>query len=131
MTLTERNVGQIAVLDLAGRLTSTDGAGLLKEAVDRLIAAGRTQFVLNLSELSYMDSGGLGEIIACYSATVRVHGAIKLAHTTERIQDLLSITKLITVFDTYDTEQLALDSFPRADVTPGAAAAAQSPVVKS
>jgi anti-sigma B factor antagonist len=125
MTLTERNVGRIAVLDLAGRLTSTDGSGLLKEAVDRLIAAGRTQFVLNLSELSYMDSGGLGEIIACYSATVRVKGAIKLAHTTERIQDLLSITKLITVFDTYDTEQLALDSFPAAPVT------SEAPVAKS
>jgi anti-sigma B factor antagonist len=111
MTLTSRTVDRIAVLDLAGRLTSTDGTGLLKAAVDRLIAEGHKSVVLNLSQLSYMDSGGLGEMISCHSAASRVGGSIKLAHTTEKIQDLLSITKLITVFDTFDTEQLALDSF--------------------
>lgn len=119
MTLTGRDVDRIAVLDLDGRLTSNDGGGLVKEAVDRLLAQGRTQIVLNLAELSYMDSSGLGEIIACYSATVKAGGTIKLANTTTRIQDLLSITKLITVFDTYDTEAQAVESFtPAAAVTP-------------
>lgn len=111
MTLTARNVDHVTVLDLVGRLTSTDGAGLLKQAVDRLIAEGRTNVVLNLSELSYMDSGGLGEMIACYTTASKAGGAVKLAHTTAKIQDLLSITKLITVFDTFDTEQLACESF--------------------
>ncbi len=83
----------------------------VKEAVDRLLSQGRTQVVLNLARLSYMDSSGLGEIIACYSATVKAGGTIKLANTTTRIQDLLSITKLITVFDTYDSEARALESF--------------------
>ena len=112
MTLTVRSVNHVAVLDLAGRLTSTDGAGLLKEAVDRLISEGRNSIVLNLSQLSYMDSSGLGEMIACYTTASKAGGAVKLSHTTAKIQDLLSITKLITVFDTFDTEQLALDSFP-------------------
>lgn len=120
MTLTSRNVGRIAVLDLAGRLASTDGAGSVKEAVDRLLAAGQTQIVLNLSRLNYLDSSGLGEIIACHSAAVKEGGAIKLAHTTARIQDLLTITKLITVFDTYDTEPLALASFAAGAATTAA-----------
>jgi len=111
MTLNERDVDQIAILDLHGRLTSNDGAGVIKTVVDRLLSQGRTRIVLNLADLAYMDSSGLGEIIACYSATVKAGGAIKLAHTTTRIQDLLSITKLITVFDTYDTEARALESF--------------------
>ncbi len=111
MTLTERTVGHVAVLDLMGRLTSTDGSGRLKDAVGSLIVAGRTQVVLNLSQLSYMDSSGLGEMVACYTTASKAGGAVKLAHTTAKIQDLLSITKLITVFDSYETEQLALDSF--------------------
>ncbi len=111
MTITERTADRVSVLDLAGRLTSTDGAGLLKAAVERLVGVGRTRIILNLSELSYMDSAGLGEMVACYTTASKAGGAVRLAHTTAKIQDLLSITKLITVFDTYDTEALALDSF--------------------
>jgi anti-sigma B factor antagonist len=111
MTLTIRTIDRVAVLDLVGRLTSTDGSGLLKAAVDRLIAEQKTDILLNLSQLSYIDSSGLGEMIACYTTASKAGGAVKLAHLTAKIQDLLSITKLITVFDTFDTEQLALESF--------------------
>ncbi len=98
-------------MDVIGRLTSTDGAGQLEAAVEALLKDGRRQIVLNLARLSYVDSSGLGEMIASYRATTKRGGAITLAETTTRIQDLLSITRLVTVFDCYDTEALALASF--------------------
>jgi anti-sigma B factor antagonist len=111
MNLIRRNVGSVSVLDLVGRLMSTDGSGLLKDTVDGLVADGRTHIVLNLSKLLYIDSGGLGEMLACHSTTSKAGGAVRLAQTTARIQELLAITGLVTVFDAYETEQLALDSF--------------------
>ena len=110
MDLIQRDVQGIAVLDLVGKLTSNDGADQLGGRVATLVADGRRQVVLNLGQLSYMDSSGLGEIVACYSKLQKVGGVIKLANTTARIQDLLAITKLVTVFDSYDTEALALAS---------------------
>jgi anti-sigma B factor antagonist len=111
MNLIRRNVGSASVLDLVGRLMSTDGSGLLKDAVDGLVADGRTHIVLNLSRLLYIDSGGLGEMLACHLTASKAGGAVTLAQTTARIQELLAITGPVTVFDTYETEQLALDSF--------------------
>jgi anti-sigma B factor antagonist len=111
MELIQRDVQGIAVLDLVGKLTSSEGAGKLGGRVATLVADGRMQVVLNLGRLSYMDSSGLGEMVSCYSRMHKVGGAIKLAQTTARIQDLLAITRLVTVFDSYDTEDLALASF--------------------
>jgi anti-sigma B factor antagonist len=111
MTLTRHNIDSVAVLDIDGRLTSLDGAGLLKAAVDGLVREGQLHIVLNLAKLTYMDSSGLGEMIACYSSVFKIGGAVKLANTTSRVHDLLTITKLITVFETFDTEQLAVESF--------------------
>jgi anti-sigma B factor antagonist len=99
-----------------GRLTSSD-AGALSGRVARLMAEGRTQIVLNLAQLSYMDSSGLGEMVSCYSSVRKAGGTIRLAATTTRIQDLLAITRLLTVFESYDTEDLALASFA---ASPGA-----------
>jgi anti-sigma B factor antagonist len=82
-----------------------------ENAVDGLVADGRTHIVLNLSRLLYIDSGGLGEMLACHLTASKAGGAVTLAQTTARIQELLAITGLVTVFDTYETEQLALDSF--------------------
>jgi anti-sigma B factor antagonist len=110
MDLNSRDVQGVAVVDIIGRLTSTDG-GVLADRVARLIAEGHTQLVLNLGRLDYMDSSGLGEMVSCYSKMKRAGGAIRLAQTTVRIQDLLAITRLVTVFDSYDTEALALASF--------------------
>ena len=77
----------------------------------RRVAVRRRQFVLDLGELSYMDSSGLGEMVACYSKVRKAGGEIRLARTTARIKDLLAITRLVTVFECYDTEDLAIASF--------------------
>jgi anti-sigma B factor antagonist len=75
-----------------------------------LIAEGQNRIVLNLGQLTYVDSSGLGEIVSCRSKVTKAGGAIRLAETTVRIKDLLAITRLVTVFDSYDTEHLALAS---------------------
>jgi anti-sigma B factor antagonist len=110
MHMESRDVGGVAVVDLIGRLTSSDG-GALGDRIARLMAEGHLQIVLNLAQLSYMDSSGLGEMVACYSRVRKAGGSIRLAETTSRIQDLLAITRLLTVFESYDTEDLALASF--------------------
>jgi anti-sigma B factor antagonist len=111
MEMHSRDVGGVAVVDLVGRMTSSDGAGVLAARVARLMAEGHTQVVLNLAQLSYMDSSGLGEMVSCYSKVCKAGGTIRLAETTARIQDLLAITRLVTVFESYDTEALAVASF--------------------
>jgi len=92
------------------RFAPTEGVGVLGGRVATLVADGRTQVVFNLGQLSYMDSSGLGEMVSCYATLQKVGGVIKLAQTTDRIQDLLAITRLVTIFDSYDTEALALAS---------------------
>jgi anti-sigma B factor antagonist len=111
MEMNSRDVGGVAVVDLVGRLTSSDNAGALGARVARLMAEGHTQVVLNLAKLNYMDSSGLGEMVSCYTKVQKAGGSIRLAHTTARIQDLLTLTRLVTIFDSYDTEDLALASF--------------------
>lgn len=110
MNVIQRDVDGVAVLDLVGRLTSTEGVGKLGGRVATLLADGQTRVVLNLGQLSYMDSSGLGEMVSCYSKLQKAGGVIKLAQTTDRIQDLLAITRLVTIFDSYDTEALAVAS---------------------
>ena len=111
MNLIQRDVQGVTVLDLVGKLTAGENADKLGGRVATLVADGRTQVVLNLGQLNYMDSSGLGQMIACYSKLKKAGAVVKLAQTTTRIQDLLAITKLVTVFDSYDTEALALASF--------------------
>ena len=110
MTMNSRDVGGVAVVDLIGRMTS-ESAGKLSERVARLLAEGHTQLVLNLGQLNYMDSSGLGEMVACYSKVRKAGGHVRLAETTHKIKDLLAITRLVTVFESYDTEDLAMASF--------------------
>jgi len=111
MQITERRVGPVTVLDLEGRLTFNDSAGRLKDKVVSLVFQGEKQIVLNLAGLSYVDSAGLGEIVACYTHASKEHASVRLANTTDRIQDLLVMTKLLTVFDAYDSEEEAVKSF--------------------
>lgn len=110
MDMHSRHVDGVAVVDLIGRLTSSDEAGILSERVSRLMAEGHSRVVLNLAQLTYLDSSGLGEMVACYSRVRKAGGAIRLAQTTDRVQDLLTITRLVTVFESYETEALALAS---------------------
>jgi anti-sigma B factor antagonist len=123
--LTERQVGTVTVLDLAGKLTIDEGAPRLKDKINSLIMQERTRVVLNLGEVSYIDSGGLGQLVACLGSLGKTTGAMKLLHVSKRNHDLLSITRLVTLFDTYESEDDAVRSFP-APVTATAAAIAHA-----
>ena len=111
MQIEEREVGEVLVLDLNGKLTIGEGDELLKDKVNSLIQQGRRKLLLNLEGVPYIDSAGLGEIVRTYTTVSRQGGTLKLVHLTKRIEDLLSITKLLTVFETYDSEQEAVQSF--------------------
>jgi len=112
MTIQERVVGSVAVLDLNGKLVLGDGDVLLKDKVHSLVFQGHKQIVLNLGGVSYMDSSGLGALVASSVTAKSNGGQIKLVNLTKRLQDLLSIAKLLTVFDSFDNEAEALRSFP-------------------
>ena len=101
----------MTVLDLAGKLTIDQGAQRLKDKINSLIVQKRTAIVLNLGDVSYIDSGGLGQLVSCYSTLTKATGRLKLLHVSKRNHDLLSITRLVTVFDTFDSEDEAVKSF--------------------
>jgi anti-sigma B factor antagonist len=88
-----------------------EGDDALREAVTRLVDGGSTKILLNLAEVPYVDSAGLGEIVRCYTTVSRKGGRLKLVHLTKKIKDLLSITKLLTVFEAYDSEEEGVKSF--------------------
>jgi anti-sigma B factor antagonist len=111
MQIDERVVGDVTILDLKGKMTLGEGDELLKERINALVGQGRKKLVLNLEGVPYIDSAGLGEIVRTYTTVSRQGGKLKLLNLTKRIQDLLSITKLLTVFETFDTEQDAIRSF--------------------
>ena len=116
MQIEERSVGEVTILDLKGRMTMGEGDELLKDKINSLILQGRKKLVLNLGSVPYVDSAGLGEIVRTYTTVSRQGGSLKLVNLTKRITDLLAITKLLTIFDTYDTEADAVRSFSSASV---------------
>jgi anti-sigma B factor antagonist len=111
MDIEERAVGEVMILDLKGKLTIGEGDELLKDKINSLIQQGHRKLLLNLEGVPYVDSAGLGEIVRTYTTVSRQGGSLKLLNLTKRIQDLLAITKLLTVFDTYESEPEALASF--------------------
>jgi anti-sigma B factor antagonist len=111
MQIDERAVGDVTVLDLKGKITLGEGDELLKDKVNSLLNQGRKKIVLNLAEVPYIDSAGLGEVVRTFTTVSRQGGSLKLLNLTKRITDLLSITKLLTVFETYDSESEAVRSF--------------------
>jgi anti-sigma B factor antagonist len=111
MKINERTVGDVTVLDLEGKLLIGEGDELLREKINSLVEGGTTKILLNLGEVPYMDSAGLGEVVRCYTTVSRKNGKLKLVNLTKRLQDLLSITKLLTVFETYEDEGEAVKSF--------------------
>jgi anti-sigma B factor antagonist len=111
MQIQERAVGDVVVLDLKGKVTLGDGDELLRENINRLVEKGQKKIILNLADVPYVDSVGLGEIVRTYTTVSRQGGSLKLLNLTKRITDLLSITKLLTVFETFDTESEAVQSF--------------------
>ena len=111
MQIEERAAGDVTLLDLKGKMTLGEGDELLKDKINSLVMQGRKKIILNLAEVPYIDSAGLGEIVRTYTTISRQSGQLKLLNLTKRITDLLSITKLLTVFDTYDNEADAVRSF--------------------
>ena len=111
MQITERIAQDVVILDLAGRLTMGDGAELLRDKVASIVFQGHSKVLLNLAGVPYVDSGGLGELVRCSMAAQKANGAVKLVGLTTRITDLLAITKLLNVFETFETEQEALASY--------------------
>ena len=111
MEIQERTLQDVVVLDLTGKLTIGEGDELLKERISNLIQQGRRKLLLNLEGVPYVDSAGLGEIVRTYTTVSRQGGKLKLVNLTKRITDLLAITKLLTVFETYESEDEAVKSF--------------------
>ena len=111
MQIDERKVGDVVVLDVQGRVMLGEGDEILKDKVNSLLNQGYRKLVLNLAQVPYIDSAGLGEIVRTFTTVSRQGGSLKLLNLTKRITDLLSITKLLTVFETYDSENEAVQSF--------------------
>ena len=111
MQITERAVGGVTILDLSGKLTLNDGAQLLKDKSESLAFQGRHQVIVNLGQVPYIDSGGLGQLVACFTTIAKIGGRLTLVNLNKTNHDLLSITKLVAVFETFDSEQHALASY--------------------
>jgi anti-sigma B factor antagonist len=111
MQIEERVVNNVTILDLKGKVTLGEGDEALREKITALIQKDRKKILLNLGEVPYIDSAGLGEIVRTYTTVSRQGGQLKLVHLTKRITDLLMITKLLTVFETFESEQDAVKSF--------------------
>jgi anti-sigma B factor antagonist len=111
LNIKQRQAGDVSILDLDGQVRMGDSATALRGAIRGLVAGGNKKILLNLAGVKYIDSGGIGELIANYTTVGRSGGQMKLLNLTEKVQDLLVITKLLTVFDVYENEAEALSSF--------------------
>lgn len=111
MQIDERAVGDVIILDLKGKMTLGEGDEMLREKVSSMVSQGQKKLILNLDGVPYIDSAGLGEIVRTYTTVSRQGGKLKLLNLTKRIEDLLSITKLLTVFEVYEDESEAVQSY--------------------
>jgi len=109
--LNTRQVGEVTVLDLAGRITLGEGSSTLRDALKDVVAKGQKKILLNLSEVSYIDSSGIGELVSAFTTITNLGGQLKLNGLNKRVKDLLQITKLYTVFEVFDEETTAMRSF--------------------
>ena len=112
LNINERQAGDVTVLDMSGKITIGEGSVALRTAIRRLLEEGKKRILLNLAGVSYIDSSGIGELVSSYTAINKEEGGqLKLLNLTQKLQDLLAITKLLTVFDVYESEAEALNSF--------------------
>ncbi|HEY0078851.1 MAG TPA: STAS domain-containing protein [Pyrinomonadaceae bacterium] len=111
LNIRERQAGDVTILDMEGKVTIGEGSVALRSAIRRLIEEGKKKILLNLAGVGYVDSSGIGELVSSFTTINREGGQLKLLKLTQKIQDLLGITKLLTVFDVYDDEAAALNSF--------------------
>ena len=106
-----RQAGQVAIVDLGGKITLGEGSGMVRSTIKDLVAGGHKDILLNLNEVTYLDSAGLGELVGSYASVSNLGGQVKLLHAQGKVKDLLAVTKLYTVFETFDDEAAALRSF--------------------
>ena len=109
--LTTRQVGDVTVVDAAGRITLGEGASVFRDTIRDLVAKGSKKLLINLSEVSYIDSSGIGEMVSGFTTVTNSGGQLKLLGLSKRVKDLLQITKLYTVFEAFDDETEAVRSF--------------------
>src|ERR1022692_3033869 len=109
--LKTRQVEEVSVVDVAGKITLGDGTSALRNLLQELVAAGHKKILLNLQDVTYIDSAGIGELVSGYTSLTNQGGTLKLLGLTNRVKDLLQITKLYTVFDVHETESHAVRSF--------------------
>ncbi len=111
LTIKQRDAEGITILDLSGRITIGQGSAQFRETIRQLMEQGRNRLLLNFADVSYVDSSGIGELVSAYTTLNNQGGQLKLLNLPKRIKDLLRITKLLTVFETFDDEAAALRSF--------------------
>jgi anti-sigma B factor antagonist len=111
MALNMRRIDDVIILDLSGRITIGEGTLVLRNQIQKLMDAGNLKFLLNLAEVDYIDSSGLGELVSSFTTVRGRSGDLKLLNLTRRVRDLLQITKLLTVFESFDNETEALKKF--------------------
>ncbi|HEY2233197.1 MAG TPA: STAS domain-containing protein [Candidatus Angelobacter sp.] len=111
MKATNRQVDGVAVVDMSGRITLGEGSVVLRDTIRDLIGKGSKKILLNLGDVTYIDSSGIGELVSAFTAVRREGGELKLLKLTKKVHDLLQITKLYTVFDIKDDEATAIQAF--------------------
>ena len=113
MKASNRQVDGITVVDMSGRITLGEGSVILRDSIRDLIGKGQKKILLNLGDVTYIDSSGIGELVSAFTAVRREGGELKLLNLTKKVHDLLQITKLYTVFDIKDDEAAAIKSFAK------------------
>ena len=113
LRMTDREVGGVSVLDIEGRIVLGEESNAFREKVKTLLAAGKKKIILNLAQVGYIDSAGLGTLVATFHSARSQGATLKLTNLGSKFKEVLQVTKLMTVFDTYDTEAAAIASFPK------------------
>ena len=111
MRATYRDAGDVTVVDIGGRITLGEGSALLRSTIKDLLAEGRKKIVLNLGDVNYIDSSGIGELVTGFTTVKKAGGDLKLLHFTKKVHDLLQLTKLFTVFEVFSDENVVVRSF--------------------
>jgi anti-sigma B factor antagonist len=109
--MTTREVGPVTIVDLSGRISLGEGSALLRKTIRELLEGGQSKILLNLGDVNYIDSSGIGELVSAFTAVRNRSGELKLLNLTKKVHDLLQITKLFTVFDVYNDEPSAVRSY--------------------
>src|SRR5215472_10820263 len=113
MKASTRQVNGVTIVDLSGRITLGEGSVILRDTVRDLLGKGQKKILLNLGDVSYIDSSGIGELVSAYTTVRNQGGDLRLLNLTKKVHDLLQITKLYTVFDVKDDERKAIEAFPK------------------